>query len=87
MQFGSTDEDPIPKEELEKALGRRDKATLDGCLQELNIVKQKLENCYEKLGKMTELWGNTQKELQFLRAQYATLANVRVNTGPTQREE
>ena len=87
MQFGSTDEDPIPKEEVEKALGRRDKATLDGCLQELNIVKQKLENCYEKLDRLTGIWGTTQNQLQQLQTQYAKLANVRINGGPTKRDD
>ena len=83
--FGSTEEDPIPKEEIGRALGRRDKATLDGVLQEMDIVKQKLEHCYEKLSRMTGLYQTMRGEVEQLRTQYALLANLRVNHGPTVR--
>lgn len=83
--FGSSnpDSDPIPKEEIEKALGRRDKATLDGCLRELDIVKQKLDNCYEKLARMTGLYGTLQNQFQQFEMQRARELTLKVAGGST----
>lgn len=84
--FGSTNEDPIPKEEIEQALGRRDKATLDGVLLEFDIVKQKLDNCYEKLSRMTALYQELQNQFQMFQAQRVVELNNMVNHGPTVRD-
>ena len=85
MEVGSTDEDPITEEEMSQALGRRDKATLDGCLSELNIVKQKLDNCYGKLSRMTQLYGELLKQFNEFKVQRIKELNVKVNGGPTAR--
>lgn len=81
--FGSTEEDPISAEEMGIALGRRDKATLDGVLLEFDIVKQKMDNCYEKLSRMTELYGTMLDRFQQFEVQRIKELNVRVNNGPT----
>lgn len=86
MAIAATDEDPIAREEIEKKMTSFEKATLRGCLQELDIVKQKLTHCYEKLDRLQGIWATNNQELQVLRAQYAALANVRVNGGPTKRD-
>lgn len=86
MSITTTDEDPILKEEIERKLTKMERATVKGCLQELDIVKQKLENCYDKLDRLQGIWATNNEELKTLRAQYATLANVRVNGGPTKSE-
>jgi len=85
--FGSTEEDPIPKEEIERALGRRDKATLNGVLQEMDIVKQKIEHCYEKLHRMTALYMTMQGEFQQFREQRVKELTLRVNGGPTVKDD
>lgn len=82
----STAEDPIPKEVIEKKLTKMERATVQGCLNEMEILKQKMEHCYEKLDRMTALYQTNLNELQTLRVQYAKLANVRINHGPTQHD-
>lgn len=85
--FGSTDEDPIPKEEIEKALGRRDQATLAGVIQEFGIVKQKMDNLHEQMRRLQGVFGNLLSRVEGLEKARVTDLQVRVNGGPTVRED
>lgn len=87
--FGSTEDeyDPIPREVIEARLSKVERATVTGCLQELDIVKQKLENCYEKLGRMTALYQGLQNQFQQFQVQRVKELNLRVNNGPTVIED
>ena len=87
MSISTTDEDPIAKEELEKKLTSYERATVKGLLQEMDILKQKLDNCYDKLDRLNGIWGTTSEQLKVLQTQYALLANVRVNSGPTVKSD
>lgn len=88
ISLGSTDDsDPIPKEEIERAFSKRDKATLNGVLSELDIVKQKMEHCYEKLHRMTQLYMTLQNQFQQFEIQRIKELQLRVNHGPTVKED
>ena len=84
MSFGSTkDEDPIPKEEFEKLMVRKERATVHGVQQELEIVKQQLENCHEQMRVLVGLYGTLQQQFEAFNRQRVQELNVRVNGGPT----
>lgn len=86
--FGSTenDEDPIPKEEFEALLKSREKATVQGVLLEMDILKQKMENCYEKLDRMTKLYMTLDQAFRQFQQQRAIELQAAVNFGPTVRD-
>ena len=61
------------------------KATIDGVLLELEIVKQKLENAHEQMRRVIGMHQTLQAEFQQFRTLWATQLNGFVNGGPTQR--
>ncbi len=82
--FGSTeDSDPIPREVIEKKLTKMERATVSGCLREMDILKQKLELCYEKLSRMTNLYQMQQRDFAEFKAQRMKELQMKINHGPT----
>lgn len=58
-------------------------ATVAGLQQEFEIVKQKLELCYEKLNRMTGLYATLQGQYEQLHRLWVASLNLKVNHGPT----
>lgn len=83
--FGSTEEDsdPIPKEEFERLLSRNEKATVGGLLTEMEVLRQKMELCYEKLDRMTTLYMQLDQDFRLFKQQRAIELNHFVGGGPT----
>ena len=85
--IGSTkyeDSDPIPKDVIEGSTKQK-KATVDGLQLELEVVKQKLENCHEQMRRLIGNYQNLQAEFTQFKQQWAIQLNAFVNGGPTER--
>lgn len=78
----SGDPDYLSPEDM-SALTRAEKATVQGCFNEMNILKQKMEHLYDRLDKMIALYGTVRNELQTLQEQRIKELTLRVNGGPT----
>ncbi len=83
--FGATtDEDPLTEDEL-LALSRVERATVAGLATEMNVLRQKLQNCYEKLDRMTRLYQQMDLEFRDFKQQRAIELAHFVGGGPTAR--
>lgn len=83
----TTEEDKDIKRAKQDKLNRMERATVQGLLLEMDVVKQKLDNCYDKMSRANGAYQTLLNEVRQLRAQYATLANVRINRGPTVKDD
>lgn len=89
------DEDLLSLDEMRGAMkdiikGKKtlnQQATVAGCLQEMDILKQKLDNCYEKLSRMTALYQTLSNEFTQFKQQRALELNMKVNGGSTTPED
>jgi hypothetical protein len=93
MSFGSTDNvhesgdpDYLSPEEMQ-ALTRAEKATVHGLHNEVEILKQKMLHLYEKLDRMTALYGTLQNEFQTFQRQRVAELQLKVNGGSTTPED
>lgn len=64
-------------------MSKNEKATVEGCLQEMEILKQKMEHLYERLDKLIGLYGTLQNQFIVFQQQRVAELNVKVNGGPT----
>lgn len=93
MSFGSTDDvhksgdpDYLSPEDME-ALTRAEKATVRGLHNEVEILKQKMLNLYEKLDKMVALYGTLRNEFDTLQRQRIAELQLKVQGGSTTPED
>ncbi|MCK5610502.1 hypothetical protein KAR91_51995 [Candidatus Pacearchaeota archaeon] len=68
-------------------LSIREKATVEGVLTELSVVKQQLEMTHEQLRRLIGMYQTLQGEFTQFKGQRIKELNVRVNGGPTSPED
>lgn len=89
MSFGSTENqhesgnpDYLSPEEME-ALTKVERATVQGCMNEMQVLKQKMEHLYDRLDKLIALYGTMQTQFQDFQEQRIKELTLRVGGGPT----
>lgn len=74
--------------DLHKArLSLNEKATVEGCMTEIQVMKQQLEMTHEQLRRLIGMYGTLQNEFNAFKSQRIAELNVRVNTGSTSPED
>ena len=83
--FGNTshDEDPLSEEEMTKLLSKKEKATVQGLFNEVEIIKQKMETLHKQLQQTHGVIATINAQFQQFQEQRVKELNLRVNGGPT----
>jgi len=86
--LGSTDDgDPIEREAIEKRLTGAEAATVKGLALEMNILKQRMTALYEKLNRIHNTIATFSAQVRELEAARIRELSLKVNGGPTERED
>jgi len=64
-----------------------EKATVQGVMKELEVMKQQREQTHEQLDRLIGMYGTLQNELNSFRQEWFKQLNVRVNGGSTTPED
>ena len=68
-------------------LSLNQKATIEGCLAEISVVKQQLEMTHEQLRRLIGMYSTLRNEFETFRGQWHKELNVRVGGGSTTPED
>ena len=68
-------------------LSLNQKATVEGCLAEISVLKQQLEMTHEQLRRLIGMYGTLQEQFNQFQQQRIKELNVRVNGGSTSPED
>ena len=68
-------------------LSLNEKATVEGVMTEIKVLKQQLEMTHEQLRRLIGMYATLQEEFNQFRVQWHRELTVRVNTGPTTPED
>jgi septation ring formation regulator EzrA len=80
--FTSSEADPLTEVEMRK-LAEAERTTVRGLFNEMQVLKQKLDNCYEHMDRLIGAYGNLQSQVQQLHQQYVKIIHMKVNGGST----
>lgn len=65
----------------------REKATVEGCMTEISVLKQQLEMTHEQMRRLIGMYQTLQGQFDEYQKQRIHELNVRVNGGPTTAED
>ncbi len=68
-------------------LSLREKATVQGCLTEISVMKQQFKMQGEQMNRLIGMYQTLRQEFDQFQAQRIKELNVRVNDGPTTPED
>ena len=88
IQMLSLDEMRGMYKDMHKAkLSLNQKATVEGCLVEIQVLKQQLEMTHEQLRRLIGMYSTLQQDFTQFKQQRVKELNVRVNGGSTTPED
>lgn len=74
--------------DMQKAkMSLNEKATLEGCISEVNVIKQQMEMTHEQMRRLIGMYGTLEREFKQFREQRVKELNVKVNGGSTTKED